>query len=105
MKRDFARQTPVRNLGNEISGEIFEIKADLIRLQTEARAVKDWKKELACLDRRVRLVECLLRDVRERQTNILAVNFDVPPEIAEKMAVAFLAKQRLLKENGDVDAA
>ncbi len=66
-------------------------------------AAGDWKKELAVLDRRLKVVELRLRETREYNNTILSVNFDVDPQTAEKMAVAFLAQQRTLKANGESD--
>ncbi len=55
------------------------------------------------LDRRLKVVELRLRETREYNNTILSVNFDVDPQTAEKMAVAFLAQQRTLKANGESD--
>jgi hypothetical protein len=94
---------PIANVGNELAEEIRDLKDDLRRLQGEAFLAKDWKKELAIIDRRVRLLEVRLRELREHSTNILSVNFDVDTKTAEKMATAFLAKQRHLAANGESD--
>lgn len=90
----------ITSLARELGDEIVEIKADLQRIQAEARAAGDWKKELAVLDRRLKIVELRLRETREHNNNVLCVNFDVDPQTAEKMAVAFLAQQRTLKASG-----
>src|SRR5262245_31335812 len=95
------RQIVPSALGNELALEVAEIKADLRRLQNSAREAGDWKKELLVLDRRLKLVELRLKEVREYSTNILSVNFDVDTKTAEKMATAFLAKQRQLRANGE----
>lgn len=91
----------IRDTGSELVAEVFEIRTDLARLQAEARNSGDWKRELAVLDRRMRLVEMHLRDVRERVTNSLHVNFDLDQKTTEKMATAFLARQRLLRDSGE----
>lgn len=88
-------------LGAEIVDEVLAIKADLKRLQEVARAAGSQVSELAVIDRRVKLVDTLLRDARDHSTNILNVNFDLDPKVAEKMAVAFLARQRQLREAGE----
>lgn len=94
---------PIATLGNELRDELVEIRADLLRLQGEARAAGNWQKEMACLDRRLKLVELRVREVREHSVNVMAVNFDVDSKIAEKMSVAFLARQRMLKAKGEPD--
>jgi hypothetical protein len=98
------RATPIiRTPGNDLRDEIAEVQGDLRRIQSEARAANDWKRELAVLDRRVRLIEVRLKDLKDQVVNQLNVNFDLDNATAEKMSVAFLAKQRLLKQNGDED--
>jgi hypothetical protein len=92
---------PITSLGNELAAEIVEIKGDLVRLQQLARESGNWRMELAALDRRLKLIELRLREVRDYHTSILNVNFDVDSKTAEKMAVAFLARQRQLRENGE----
>jgi hypothetical protein len=93
---------PITSLARELGDEIVEIKADLQRIQAEARTVGDWKKELAVLDRRLKIIELRLRETRDYNNNVLSVNFDVDAKTAEKMAVAFLARQRQLRDSGEV---
>lgn len=94
---------PVTSLGNELVAEVIEIKEDLERIQREARNAGDWKKELAVLDKRIKLVELRLREAREHSISVMSVNFDIDEKAAEKMALAFLAKQRTLKAAGESD--
>lgn len=98
-----AQLAPVTSLGNELAAEVAQIKDDLERIQREARNAGDWKKELAVLDRRLKLVELRLREAREHSINIMSVNFDVDSKTAEKMALAYLAQQRTLKASGESD--
>jgi hypothetical protein len=83
--------------------EIEELKQELQRIQAQGRTGGDWKQELAALDRRLRLLELQARVTGEarpqRQTNILNVTVDA--KTAERMAAAFLARQRLLRAGGD----
>ena len=95
--------SPITTLGTELGEEILEIKLDLVRIQKDAREAGDWKKELAVMDRRLKIVEMRLREVREHSTNILSVNFDVDEKTASKMALAFLSRQRLRETNGGPD--
>jgi hypothetical protein len=97
------RIVPIKTLGSELRDELAEIRGDLQRIQAEARTDKDWKKELAVLDRRLKLVELHVREVREHSTNVMQVNFDVSAKTGEAMATAFLARQRILKANGERD--
>jgi hypothetical protein len=94
---------PIRTPGNELRDELSEIRGDLQRIQGEARLAGDWRKELAVLDRRLKLVELSVKELRDNSTNVALVNFDVSSATAEKMSVAFLARQRLLKLNGEKD--
>ena len=93
--------SPITSLGRELGDEIADIKMDLARIQTEARTAGDWKKELAVLDKRIKLVELRLREAREHSINVMSVNFDVDSKTAEKMALAYLAQQRTLKAAGE----
>src|SRR5437879_6426622 len=95
---------PITAPGNELHAEIVEVKADLARLQRQARESGNWKMEVAMLDRRLKIIELRLREVRDYSTNVMQVNFDVDAKVAERMAISFLARQRELRENGELDA-
>ena len=89
------------SFGHELSTELVGIKEDLNRLQRDARQSGNWKAELAVIDKRLKICELQLKEAREHSTNILAVNFDVDAGTAEKMALAFLERQRQLTASGE----
>jgi len=94
---------PITALCNELQAEIVEINTDLARLQKLAREAGNWKMEFGVLDRRLKLIELRLREVREHSLNVMNVNFDVDTRTAEKMALAFLARQRQIRDNGNAE--
>jgi hypothetical protein len=92
-----------QDYGRELMKFIEVLEGEAARLQADAEAAHDTRTAIVALGERRRLVELRAKitgELKEHQTttNILSVTLD--PKVAERMAEAFLMRQKLLKADG-----